>query len=128
MKTLILFCAIYLLSGAAPVVMQQHGFAKVNFVPPQYPGGENAMNQFIEDNLTYPAESKANGEEATIDVHFTVETNGSLTKIYSKDRRDHPLLAEEAIRIVKLMPKWKCAGNNGRPMVVGIGIPIEFKL
>lgn len=134
MKTLILLFFLNFLTGAIPAEMiesttfedQKH--EKAGFKEPHFPGGEVAMNKFIQDNLVYPPESKAKKEEAIINIHVTVTENGSLTNISTKDRRMFPALANEAMRVVKLMPRWRAAEVNGRPCSVEIGFPVEFKL
>ena len=136
MKIITLLLVAYLFAGATPSVNREFPIfeglnfrsEKSAFQEPRFPGGEVAMNKFIQDNLVYPPESKAKEEEGVINISVTVTVNGDLTNVSTKDRRLFPALANEAMRVVKLMPRWRAAEANGRPCSVRIGFPVEFKI
>lgn len=92
---------------------------------PQYPGGPDAMNAFITENLHYPAAAIENGIEGTVDVAFTVKADGSIGAIKIVRMVD-PDLESEAIRIVKKMPAWTPAQENGKPVDAQTQIQINF--
>ncbi|MBC7485181.1 MAG: energy transducer TonB [Cytophagaceae bacterium] len=73
---------------------------------PEYPGGSVAMRQFIYEHLQYPKYALDNKIEGRVVLAFTVDTDGSLIDIRILKSVDKSV-NEEAIRIVKLMPKWK---------------------
>jgi len=84
--------------------------------PPQFKGGDKALDEFIKAHLRYPAESAKNNVSGTVIVEFTVETDGSVNNIrilYSLDSyTDH-----EVIRVVRLMAgMWKPAERKGQPV------------
>ena len=90
----------------------------------QFPGGISAMNQFIDDNLVYP---KTQPELAgKVSASFVVNVDGSIQDIAIIEgmRLDY---SEEAIRIIKLMPKWKAGRQSGRDVRVRVKLPILFK-
>lgn len=96
-------------------------------VAPEYPGGYNAMFDFISKNVKYPKESKEKGIEGRVYVQFVVEKDGSLNEItvlrgVSKD------IDAEAIRVVKAMPNWKPGMNEGKTVRVQYVLPFNFKL
>lgn len=94
---------------------------------PEFPGGIEAMWKFINANLQYPVEVQKRGIQGKVIIQFIIDENGSTTQpdvIRSVD----PLLDKEAIRIVKLMPKWKPGMLEGKPVEVKYTIPITFKL
>lgn len=93
---------------------------------PTFPGGEEALKQFIEDNLIYPAEAKKIGISGTVYVKFAVLKDGSLKDIKITERKNR-YLDEEAIRIVKLMPKWNPGKLSGKVADFNETIPIVFK-
>ena len=94
---------------------------------PEYPGGDEARIKFIQKNLVYPQEAKEQKVSGKVFVGFVVEADGSLTN-FSILRSVHPLLDEEALRVVKLMPKWKSGEQMGKPVRVQYQFPITFSL
>lgn len=95
---------------------------------PVFPGGDEAMKQFISENMKYPAMAKENGVEGIVNVAFTVKADGSIGSIKIVRMID-PDLEQEAIRIVKSMPKWTPADNaSGQPVDATATIAIPFIL
>ena len=93
---------------------------------PRFPGGDKALLDFIKREMRYPECVKKEGVEGRVIVCFYVETDGSLTDfkiIRSTDSR----LNEEALRIVKKMPKWE-PGQIGEKIVrMKYFLPIIFR-
>ena len=96
-------------------------------IQPSYPGGEPALTEYLKNNLKYPAKARKKGIEGNVEVSFTVETTGELTGI-SISKAIHPLLDEEALRIVKRMPKWIPGKNNNVPSTMKAALTVSFKL
>lgn len=94
---------------------------------PAFPGGEEAMKQFVADNMIYPAQAKANGIEGVVDVAFVVRRDGSIGTIKIVRLID-PDLEQEAIRIVKKMPAWTPATHDGEPVDAPVDVNIVFEL
>jgi TonB family protein len=91
----------------------------------EFPNGINAMNNFIKSNVRYPEGAKRIGLSGRVYIQFTVNKNGSLSdftfiKGISKE------LDEEALRVIKLMPDWKPAQQNGKPVNSRFVLPIPF--
>lgn len=77
-------------------------------IMPEYEGGMTELFKFIRQNLNYPKEAKKNNINGVVYVGFVIDVDGSIIPQTVKVVTPvHPLLDEEAIRIVKLMPKWK---------------------
>ena len=94
---------------------------------PQFPGGERALYQSINEKLQYPDLAKQNGIEGKLYVTFIVTKEGNVDSVHV----DHGIgfgCDEEAIRVIKLTPKWTPGKKNGVPVNVRISIPIVFKL
>lgn len=94
---------------------------------PQFPGGQAAMMKFIADSLRYPSVACENRIEGRVVVQFVVDCEGNILNplvVWSVD----PLLDREAIRLVKLMPKWIPGRQNGKPVNVTCLVPVRFKL
>lgn len=74
----------------------------------QFPGGDKACMKWLQEHIKYPEGYTSNQPQGKVVVSFIVEKDGSLDSIMVKSSPD-PLLSEEAIRVVKEMPKWKPA-------------------
>lgn len=94
---------------------------------PEFPGGKEEMTKYIQKNLKYPTFARENGIQGRVIVSFTVERDGSITDIEVL-RSPAEKLSQEAIRIVKNMPKWKPGLLKGNPVRVKLMLPITFKL
>lgn len=94
---------------------------------PAFPGGQKALQQFILNNLKYPDEAKEIAIEGAVYIQFTVAADGSIKDIKVL-KSPHPLLSDEAIRILKLMPNWSPGRNAGRTVAVQYCLPVRFTL
>ena len=94
---------------------------------PHFPGGQSAMMKFIADSLRYPSVACENRIEGRVIVKFVVDCEGNILNPLVVRSVD-PLLDREAIRLVKLMPKWTPSTQNGKPVNVICLVPVIFKL
>ena len=94
---------------------------------PQYPGGQAAMFQFLRDNIVYPAKAQKQKIEGKAFVKFIIEKDGTVSQVKTL-KKTHPLLDAEAVRVVKLMPKWTPGMKNGKPVRTIVALPVMFKL
>jgi TonB family protein len=96
-------------------------------VAPEYPGGENAMYEFISRNINYPAKERENGISGKVIARFAIMTDGSTNhiEILSKTREG---FNQEVIRVIKSMPKWKPGMQDGRVVPVYFTLPVLFQL
>jgi len=92
---------------------------------PEFPGGIEAMNQFIRENLRWPIRDA--DIEGRVFVGFVVEKDGSLTN-FEIIRGVAPVLDDEALRVVKLMPNWKAGKQRGKEVRVQYIVPVNFTL
>lgn len=109
-----------------PEEKKEEAFSYVEEMP-SYPGGEEALMQFIYSNVQYPEIAKRAGVEGKVFVSFVVEKNGSITEV----RVAKGIGAgcdEEAVRVVRMMPGWKPGKQNGKSVRVRVLIPFTFKL
>ncbi len=95
--------------------------------PPTYPGGEAALYKYIAENVHYPEQAKADGVEGKVYVHFIVTEDGSVVNA-SVARGVGGECDEEALRVIKAMPKWIPATYEGKHVAVEYVVPINFKL
>jgi len=94
---------------------------------PQFPGGESAMLSTIGQNLKYPVIAQENGIQGKVIVRFLVEKDGSISKVEVVRSLD-PACDKEAIRLIRLLPKFIPAKQNGVNVSVWYTLPITFKL
>ena len=94
---------------------------------PTYPGGDEARIKFLQENMKYPEEAKELGVQGKVFVTFVVEVDGSITDVRVL-RGIGSGCDDEAIRVVKSMPKWVPGKQRGVPVRVQFNLPINFKL
>lgn len=92
---------------------------------PEFPGGLNNLMKFIQNNLEYPSSASREGIQGKVYVRFIVDKIGRV-KAPIILKSVHPLLDEEAKRVVNLMPSWKPGRKNGRVVNVFYTLPIQF--
>ena len=94
---------------------------------PQFPGGEAARLKYLADNIKYPQMARESGIQGVVYITFVVEPDGSVTHIKIL-RGIGGGCDEEAIRVIKAMPKWKPGRQRNKPVRVQFNMPIKFTL
>jgi len=94
---------------------------------PQFPGGAASMKRFLAENINYPEKAMDEGAQGKVFVEFVVEADGSISNV-RVIRGVSPEIDEEAIRVVRSMPKWTPPQMNGRNARSLNRIPINFIL
>jgi protein TonB len=94
---------------------------------PEFPGGIPALMKFIGENMIYPPEAQINNIQGKVFLQFVVNADGSADRIEITKGVD-PLLDNEAIRVVKSLPKFKPGKQRGVPVPVWFQLPVNFKL
>lgn len=101
---------------------------------PQFPGGNNAFYDYLDENVLLPEGFNAEGfmkehgnQFVPISVAFTIDVDGSIVNVKVIDGEDE-LLDEKAKQIVENMPKWDPGYRNGSPVKVQYAIPVRFNL
>jgi len=94
---------------------------------PEFPGGQEALMKYMIDNIKYPEEAKKENIQGRVFVEFVIDKTGQVTKSQII-RGLNKLLDQEALRVVKSMPKWKAGEQSGEKVDVRWILPIVFKL
>jgi protein TonB len=94
---------------------------------PEFPGGEEARMKFLSDNVQYPRAAREMGLYGRVMVGFVVEPDGSISNVKIL-RGVASSLDDEAVRVTKLMPKWKPGKQRGRAVRAQYQMPITFVL
>ncbi|MFO7978625.1 MAG: energy transducer TonB [Bacteroidales bacterium] len=94
---------------------------------PSFPGGEEARMKYLIDNLRYPQMAREAGIQGTVFVTFVVERDGSVTDVRVL-RGIGGGCDEEAVRVVRNMPRWEPGRQRGQAVRVQFNMPIRFVL
>lgn len=94
---------------------------------PEFPGGKLALRRYVAEHVVYPAVARENGIEGTVFLRFEVTKSGKIGRVELQKGVD-PLLDDEAIRVIKELPKFKPGEQNGKKVNVWYSIPVTFKL
>ena len=94
---------------------------------PTFPGGMDKYYEYVQTNLRYPSEARANKVQGKVFLSFIVETDGDISNI-RVDRRLGSGTDEEAVRVIAESPKWTPGIKDGKEVRVKFNIPISFTL
>jgi len=95
---------------------------------PAFPGGEAALARFLHDNVRYPHLAQETEIQGSVFVQFIVDREGNIRDVKTVGANKGGGLEEEAVRVVKKMPKWKAGKQNGEYVNVQFSLPIRFTL
>jgi protein TonB len=130
MKKLILLVALALFcstSVMAQAEVEDDAIFVVAENAPEFPGGSDSLYAYIARNIKYPETAKKEKIEGRVFVTFVIEKDGQVSS--AKILRDiGGGCGEEAIRVVKNMPKWKPGTQRGNPVRFQFNLPVSFML
>ncbi|MEZ4721734.1 MAG: energy transducer TonB [Flavobacteriales bacterium] len=96
---------------------------------PQFPGGNEAMMEFVSEHLQYPKEAKDQNIQGTVYAQLLINKEGCIdTSAINILRGVHPSLDKESIRVIKAMPCWTPGYQRGNPVRVYVNLPFRFML
>ena len=107
-------------------VVEQEIFQIVEEMP-AYPGGEAKLYEYLGKNIKYPQIARESGIQGRVFVNFVVEPDGGVSNVKVL-RGIGGGCDEEAIRVIKSMPKWKPGKQRGKAVRVQYTIPVVFKV
>lgn len=112
----------------APATTEGSNDHPITFVAqmPSFPGGEEALAKFLRNNVRYPSIAQENGIQGIVSVQFVVTTDGTIQGVKVVGATHGGDLEDEALRVVRKMPKWKPGRQNGRDVAVYFTLPIRF--
>lgn len=94
---------------------------------PSFPGGEAERNKFLAENIAYPKQAAESGIQGTVYISFIVSAGGKIEDV-KIIRGIGGGCDEEALRVVKLMPRWKPGRQDGKAVRTIFNMPVVFKL
>lgn len=110
--------------GQSEFTIYESGYVDVM---PSFPGGESALIKFINETRRYPEKAYFNRVEGRVMCKFIVHPDGSINRI-SVIKGVEDSLDEEAVRIIREMPRWESAKHKGRSVPVYYVLTIPFRL
>lgn len=147
---ILLFCAVLLVAGCTekkqnhmkspdfeasqvlkdsmpePVKLDNDQLSEAGTVVPYFPGGLNAMRAFVAKHVRYPEAARTLKKEGRVIISAQVDTKGNLSQCKVM-MSDDPLFDKEALRVVKLMPRFVPDGE-GKVVSGSVEIPVMFRL
>lgn len=127
MSRVCLMVALLLMVAAGEAKAQRNDVFIIVEEMPVFPGGDEALRNFVANNVNYPDEAYKKGIAGRVFVCFVIDKDGSVTDAKIA-RSINPLLDQEALRVVRSMPKWKPGKHKGVAVKVSYTIPINFAL
>ncbi|MBR1463561.1 MAG: energy transducer TonB [Prevotella sp.] len=95
---------------------------------PEFPGGTVALMKWLSQQLKYPPVAQRQKIQGTVVVSFIVNKDGTTSDAHIMHSSARPMLDAEALRVVRMMPKWTPGEDHGKPCRTLFAIPIEFRL
>ena len=94
---------------------------------PQFPGGETALLKYLQENIKYPPKALKDSIQGRVVVQFVVDKAGKVgeVKVVRSVNKD---LDDEAVRLIKTLPKFYPGRQNGQAVAVWYTLPVTFKL
>ncbi len=109
-------------------VVKDDTIYEVADVPPTFKGGPQALYNFIGSKLVYPPSAEKQGIEGTVVVRFVIDEKGNVVNAHTVRSSGNKVLDNEALRVIKSLPKWNAGKKDGEPVKVYYTLPIRFKL
>ena len=94
---------------------------------PQFPGGAVEFMKWLTKNLKYPPSAQQRKVQGRVVAQFIVNKDGSISDLVLVEKVS-PELDREALRVLRMMPKWTPGVMDAKPCRTQVCIPIVFKL
>lgn len=108
-------------------ILEEEIFLKAETMPSFMGGDLSVFRNWVQKQITYPAIAEENGIQGKVVLQFVVEKDGRLTNIKVLSSPDRAL-TEEAMRVLKLSPKWSPGMQRNQPVRISYTLPVEFRI
>jgi TonB family protein len=115
----------FLLTSRVPQAFDEDAPFVIVEEMPVFPGGDAALLRYIEENTIYPEKAKVNKVEGKVIIRFCITNTGGVDRVSVLKGVD-PELDNEAVRVVKTLPKFKPGRQGGKDVNVWYMVPITF--
>lgn len=110
-----------------PVVSEQPLNFRIVQQMPEFPGGGSAFIQWLTRQLRYPPLAQSQRIQGRVVVSFIVNKDGSIADV-KLEKSVNALLDREALRVIRMMPRWKPGVHNNQPCRTMVAVPVVFKI
>jgi protein TonB len=104
------------------------GVYEMTDVRPMYPGGQEALENYVNNNIEYQQPAIEENTEGTVNVQFVVDENGKVTNVGTIGKELGNGLDQEAVRVISNMPKWTPGKVKGKNVKTRVVLPIAYKI
>ena len=104
------------------------GIYEMTDVRPAYPGGQTALENYINNNVEYQQAAIDNNTEGTVDVEFVIDEKGNVTDAKRIGKELGGGLDDEAVKVISNMPKWTPGKVKGKNVKTRLVLPITYKI
>jgi TonB family protein len=95
---------------------------------PEFPGGENGLDNYVNNHIDYPQQAIDDNTAGTVRVSFVVDEKGNVTRAHIIGNKLGNGLDEQALKVVSNMPSWKPGKVNGKNVKTRLELPIAFQV
>lgn len=110
-----------------PVASEQPLNFRIVQQMPEFPGGGSAFIQWLTRQLRYPPLAQSQRIQGRVVVSFIVNKDGSIADV-KLEKSVNALLDREALRVIRMMPRWKPGMHNNQPCRTMVAVPVVFKI
>lgn len=110
-----------------PVASEQPLNFRIVQQMPEFPGGGSAFIQWLTRQLRYPPLAQSQRIQGRVVVSFIVNKDGSIADV-KLEKSVNALLDREALRVIRMMPRWKPGVHNNQPCRTMVTVPVVFKI
>ncbi len=110
-----------------PVASEQPLNFRIVQQMPEFPGGGSAFIQWLTRQLRYPPLAQSQRIQGRVVVSFIVNKDGSIADV-KLEKSVNALLDREALRVIRMMPRWKPGVHNNQPCRTMVAVPVVFKI
>lgn len=110
-----------------PVASEQPLNFRIVQQMPEFPGGGSAFIQWLTRQLRYPPLAQSQRIQGRVVVSFIVNKDGSIVDV-KLEKSVNALLDREALRVIRMMPRWKPGVHNNQPCRTMVAVPVVFKI
>jgi TonB family protein len=104
------------------------GIYEMTDTRPAYPGGQEALENYVNNNIEYQQPAIDDNTEGTVNVQFVVDENGNVTNAKEIGKELGNGLDQEAVRVISNMPKWTPGKVKGKNVKTRVVLPVTYKI
>ncbi|HEY4288486.1 MAG TPA: TonB family protein [Puia sp.] len=116
------------INNTEKMAMDKDGVYNWAEAAPEFPGGQNALDNYVNNNIDYPAKAIDDNTTGTVRVSFVVDEHGKVSRAHIVGNKLGNGLDEQALKVVNNMPAWKPGKVHGKNVKTRLELPIAFQV